>query len=82
MFLWGSHVGQHIGFRLVQKGRQLGNFGADLVGGPSGNAPKGRYLAPPGFGGLGRVLGEGGGDELGEEVLAPLAGVSHGVAHL
>ena len=70
MLLGEGHVGQHVGFRLVHKRCQLWSLGSDLVG----------NLTPLGFGGLGGVLGEGGGDECREDSFALLAGVCQGIA--
>ena len=54
----------------MQRG-ELGQFGAQLVG----------DLAPLLARGLGVVLGEGGGDESGDDAAAALAGMGQGVAH-
>jgi hypothetical protein len=56
------HVGEHILFCLVQKGGELGQLGSQLVG----------DLAPLSSGAFSVVLGEGGGNEGGDDA-APLA---------
>jgi hypothetical protein len=63
-----GHVGEHVGFGLVQIGRELG---PQLIGDAS----------PLSSGGFGIVLGEGGGDEGGDDTAALPAGMRQDVAH-
>ena len=65
------HVGEHVGLGLVHQGGELRQLGAQLIG----------DLAPLRAGGLGVVLGEGGGDEGGDDAPAALAGMGERVAH-
>ncbi len=53
VLLGEGHIGQDVGLGLVHEIGQLGRLGTELVG----------DLTPPGPGGLGVVLSEGGGDE-------------------
>ena len=55
-----AHIGEHVVLGLVHEACELGQFRPQLIG----------HLAPLRFGGLGAVLGEGGGDEGGDD--APL----------
>ena len=71
MILGKGHAGEHIGFGLVHKGGELGQFRTQLTGG----------LVPLGLGGLRMILGESGGDESGHDAPSALAGISERVAH-
>ena len=66
-----AHVGEHVGLGLVHQRGELRDLGAELVG----------DLAPLGPGGVGVVLGEGGGDEGGDDAAALFAGMGQHVAH-
>lgn len=66
-----SHVGQHVGLGVVHDCRQLRHLGPDLVG--DGAPLYGR--------GLGRLLGEGGGDESRDDAAPALAGMRQHVPH-
>jgi hypothetical protein len=63
-----AHEGEDVGLGLVEEGGELGQLGPQLIGDPSPLQP----------GGLGIVLGEGGGDEGGDDAAAALAGMSQG----
>jgi len=66
-----GHVGQHVSLRVVHQGCELRHLGAELVG----------DAAPLLFGRLGVILGEGRGDQGGDDAPATLAGVGQRVAH-
>jgi predicted thioesterase len=66
-----AHVGKYIGLGLVQKGCELWQLGAELVG----------DLPPLRPGGLGIVLRKRSGDEGGDDTSAALAGMSQRIAH-
>ena len=66
-----AHEGQNIGFGLIHQGGKLGDLGPELIG----------HLAPLGAGHFGILLGEGGGDEGGDDAPALLAGVRQDIAH-
>ena len=59
------HVGENVVLGLVHEGRELRCLGPELVG----------DLAPLGASGLGVLLGEGGGDEGGDDAPALVAGM-------
>ena len=65
-----AHVGEDVLLGLVQKGGELGQPGAHLIG----------HLAPRGLGGAGVVLSKRGGDEGRDDAPAALAGMGEGVA--
>ena len=65
MLLRECHVGEHVGLGVVHDGGELRHFWPDLVG-------DGTPLNP---GGLGRLLGEGSGDEGGDDPSSALAGM-------
>lgn len=68
---WERHIGQHVWLGLIHEGGELWQFGTELVG----------DLAPLSPGRFGIVLGEGGGDEGGDDTPAALAGMRQDVAH-
>jgi hypothetical protein len=57
-----GHVGEHVGFGLVKERGELGQLGEKLIGDPTSLS----------LGGVGVVLGEGGGDEGGDDAAAAL----------
>ena len=71
MVLGEAHEGEDIGFGLVHQGGELCNLGPELIG----------DLAPLGAGYFGVLLGEGGGDEGGDDAPALLAGMGQDIAH-
>ncbi len=66
-----THIGEDVGFSLVHELGELSDLGPDVVG----------HLPPLSSGGLGVILGEGGGDEGGDDAAPLLAGMSEGIAH-
>lgn len=66
-----GHVGEHVLFGAVHETGELGHFRSDLVS----------DIAPVGACSLGRVLGEGGGDEGGDDTPSALSGMRQGIAH-
>ena len=64
-------IGQHVGLGLVHQGGELRHLGAQLIG----------DLAPLRAGRLGVLLGEGGGDEGGDDAPALPAGMGQDIAH-
>src|SRR5512134_3590635 len=71
MIFGEGHIRQHVRLGLVQEGGEPAVRWTELVG----------DLAPLGLGGVGIVLGEGGGNESGDDAPAVLAGVGKRVAH-
>ncbi len=71
MVLGEGHVGQHVGLGVVHHRGKLGHLGSELVG----------DLAPLGPRGRGVVLGEGGGNEGGDDAPAIAPGMGEDVAH-
>src|SRR5512132_4447543 len=65
MIFGEGHIRQHVRLGLVQEGGEPAVRWTELVG----------DLAPLGLGGVGIVLGEGGGNESGDDAPAVLAGV-------
>jgi hypothetical protein len=61
-----AHEGEHVGLRLVEKGGELGQLRAQLIGHPAPLEPSG----------VGIVLREGGGDEGRDHSSAALAGMA------
>ena len=66
-----AHVGENVVLGLVHEGGELRRLGPELVG----------DLAPLGARGLGVLLGEGGGDEGGDDAPALAAGTGQQIAH-
>ena len=66
-----GHIGEHVGLGLVHQRGELGHLRPDLVG-DEAPLPAGR---------LGVVLGEGGGDEGGDDTPALAAGMGQDIAH-
>ena len=71
VILGKAHEGEDIGFGFVHQCGELGHLGPELIG----------DLAPLGSGHLGILLGEGGGDEGGDDAAALLAGMGQDIAH-
>lgn len=71
VFLREGHVGQHVGLGVVEDGSEPGHLGPDLVGDGT----------PLGAGGLGRLLGEDGGDEGRDDPAAALSRVRQHIPH-
>ena len=65
------HVGEHVGFGLVEQSCELGQAGAHLVG----------DVTPLLVGRSGGVLGKGGADPGGDHTLLGFAGISRGITH-
>src|SRR5690606_41855769 len=72
MLLREGHVGEHVGFGVVEDGGKLRHLRSDLVGDG----------APLGAGGFGRLLSEGGGDIGRDDAATALAGVGENVPHV
>ena len=66
-----GHVGEHVLLRAVHEGCKLRYLRPDLIG----------DIAPLLAGGLWRVLGEGRGDEGGDDTLSAFSGMGQGIAH-
>lgn len=66
-----AHVGQHIGFGLIEQGGEPVHAWLGLIG----------DLAPLRAGSLGVVLGDGGADPGGDDAAQGLAGIGQGIAH-